>query len=184
MKNGNAFFQDDYKVSQRLTLNMGMRWEYDGNLSDKYGNAVNLWPSAMQAVPVPATTQYRLLRAFRCFQPEARTRDGWCLRTITGPCSRASSPAGTRSPRKNGIPKDDFSPRLGFAYQPTKGNRLVLRGGFGFFYDRVDGNLLVHSIEQSPPYAPTLDQPAQTNRSRRWPRRSSSTHSDSFPNVG
>ena len=65
---------------------------------------------------------------------------------------------------QNGIPKDDFSPRLGFAYQPTKSNRLVLRGGFGFFFDRVDGNLLVHSIEQSPPYAPTLDQPAQTNQ--------------------
>ena len=64
---------------------------------------------------------------------------------------------------KDGVPLDDFSPRIGFAYQPTKSNRLVFRGGMGFFYNRVDGNLLVHSIEQSPPYAPTLDQPAQTN---------------------
>jgi len=163
MKNGSAFFQDDFKVSQRLTLNMGLRWEYDGNLSDKYGNAVNLWPSAMLAVPVPSTTQTPT-PGIPLF-PTGGSYAGWVVPSnYTGPMFPGIISSGHTIATQNGIPLDDFSPRLGFAFQPTHNNRLVLRGGMGFFYDRIDGNLLVHSIEQSPPYAPTLDQPAQTNQ--------------------
>jgi hypothetical protein len=162
MKNGSGFYQDDFKASQRLTLNIGLRWEYDGNLSDKYGNAVNLWPNAMSAVPVPATTQVPT-PGIPLF-PTGGTYAGWVVPSnYTGPLFPGIISSGHTIATQNGVPWDDFSPRLGFAFQPTKSNRLVLRGGMGFFYDRIDGNLLVHSIEQSPPYAPTLDQPAQTN---------------------
>lgn len=163
MKNGSSFFQDDFKVSQRLTLNMGLRWEYDGNLSDKYGNAVNLWPSAMLAVPVPATTQTPT-PGIPLF-PTGGSYAGWVVPSnYTGPMFPGIINSGHKIATMNGTPLDDFAPRLGFAFLPTKSNKLVLRGGAGFFFDRVDGNLLVHAIEQSPPYAPTLDQPASTNQ--------------------
>ena len=34
----NAFVQDDFKISPRLTMNLGLRWDYNGQLHDKYGN--------------------------------------------------------------------------------------------------------------------------------------------------
>ena len=163
MKNGDAFFQDDYKLSPRLTLNMGLRWEYDGNLSDKYGNSVNLWPSAIGAVPVPSTTQ--LPTPGVPLFPAGGSYAGWVVTSnYKGPMFPGIVNSGHTIASQNGVPKDDFAPRLGFAWQPTSSNKLVLRGGFGFFYNRIDGNLLVHAIEQSPPYAPTLDQPASTNQ--------------------
>ena len=39
---------------------------------------------------------------------------------------------------QNDPPIDNFAPRVGFAWQPLASNRLVFRGGFGFFYDRQD----------------------------------------------
>jgi hypothetical protein len=169
MKNGNLFVQDDWKVSQRLTINLGLRWEYDGLLSDKYGNAVNMWPSQIATVPEPITTQVPALG--QPLFPAGGTYAGWVVPSnfSTSTYGQLSQWPGIISSGnlvsvKQGTPLDDFAPRVGFAWQPTGNNKLVVRGGLGYFYDRIDGNNIVHSIEQSPPYAPTLDQGASTNQ--------------------
>ena len=128
-----------------------------GNLSDKYGNLVNLWPSAIAAVPVPGDS------------PARGTYAGWVVPSnydtkTWGPLPPGIITSGHKIASRNEVPKNNFAPRLGFAWQPVRSSQFVLRGGAGFFYDRVPGNTIVHAVEQSPPYAPTLDQGASSNQ--------------------
>ena len=147
----NWFVQDDWKVNSRLTVNMGVRWEYDGTLADHYGNLTNVWPSLLQTVPIPPTTP----------QPSGASLVGYVV-----PNNYASHygapPAGVTTvngaaPSQNGIPKNNFGPRIGFAWRPLDTNRFVVRGGMGFFFDRVGSSKFVHAVEQGDPYALTLD---------------------------
>jgi hypothetical protein len=145
----NAFVQDDWKVNSRLTLNLGVRWEYDGMLGDKNGNLTNIWPSLLPALP-----------------PTSPQPSGAGLLGYVVPNNFVSHygqpPAGVTivsggNPTQNGIPHNNFAPRFGFAWQPTNNGKLVIRGGFGIFYDRVGSSDFVHAVEQGDPYALTLD---------------------------
>jgi len=160
-KNANLFVQDDIKLSQQLTVNVGVRWEYDGFMSDKYGNNTNVWLSQLATVNNPAS-----------FPTTAATGTyaGWVVPSNYSTSTYGPLPAGVLQTNsvfttKNGVPLGDFAPRLGLAWQPIAGNnKLVIRSGAGFFYDRVGGGVLVHGPEQAPPYAETLDQGASTNQ--------------------
>lgn len=145
------FVQDDFKVSQKLTLNLGLRWEYDGMYSDKYGNLTNLWVSQIESVPVP---------------PTGPTTAGAGLVGYVVPSNYLqhypAPPQGVlisnkTLPVQSGPPLNNYAPRIGFAFQPKTDGKLVVRGGFGMFYDRIGGGTFVHGLEQGYPYAITLD---------------------------
>jgi Carboxypeptidase regulatory-like domain len=146
----NAFVQDDFKVNSKFTLNVGVRWEYDGSLSDKYGNLTNLWTGQLQKVPTPP------------IGPNMGPNNlvGWVVPANYSTGTYGAVPAGVLQnsgnlPISSHVPLSNFAPRIGFADQIT--SKLVLRGGFGLFYDRVDVGALVHGLEQGPPYSGTAD---------------------------
>lgn len=150
-KNQTAFVQDDWKVSSRLTFNLGVRWEYDGTYTDKYGNLTNISVPLLGTVPVP---------------PTGPTTSGAGLVGYVVPNNYTAHyptpPAGVTisnrsEPVTSGPPLDNFAPRFGFAWQPTSNGKLVIRGGVGLFYDRIGGGTFVHGLEQGYPYAVTLD---------------------------
>jgi len=150
MTNMNSFFQDDWKVTSRLTLNLGVRWEHDGTLGDKYGNLTNLWPSEIATVPVPPTAPGTSREAFVGYVVPKNFLDHY------PPPPDGVRVHDTNFPSKNGIPWQGFGPRVGFAWTPTSNGRLALRGGFGIFYDRIGGDKFVHAVQEGKPYADTI----------------------------
>jgi len=147
MNNLSGFVQDDWKVSQRLTLNLGVRWEYMGAFSDRYGNLTNTWPSLIATVRVP---------------PTGPTTSGPGLVGMVVPDNNSPAnepvPDGVRRASNSSSidghpPYTNFAPRVGFAWQMTSKGNLVLRGGFGLFYDRVWAGSFIQGLQEGSPYA-------------------------------
>ncbi len=148
-----AFVQDDFKLFPRLTLNLGLRWEFDGNVSDPGGSNSSMWLSLIGAQnPIPGTT------------PATGSLVGWVVPNN----ATEALPAGvTRANQKiisrNHTPLNNFAPRFGFAWQPTSSDHLVLRGGVGYFYDRIAGDPLVHSFIENAPFGVSMGGTTVTN---------------------
>ncbi len=146
-----GFVQDDWKVNSQLTINLGVRWEYDEMLADTDGNLTNIWPSLMQGV-TPPTTPIPTRNALLGYVVPNNFAAHY------GAPPAGVTTVGTPAPTQNGTPWNNFGPRFGFAWQPIKNGKLVVRGGIGFFYDRVGSSKFVHAVEQGDPYAVTLDE--------------------------
>ena len=149
-----AFVQDDIKVTPRLTLNVGLRFEYDGYPSERAGKNVNVVPSLLQAGPPP-------LVAAPC-PPFPASCPGSSLAGFTVPSNWPGAvPAGVVKldhsyVTQSKTPRNNFAPRVGFAWQPLATNRFVVRGGVGIFYDLIAGENFIHGVLQSVPYAVTV----------------------------
>src|SRR5262249_8470570 len=118
-----AFYaQDDYKVTSKLTLNLGLRWDANIHLLvDQTKNRTMLILKQLDNARAQAITSNDL----------DRTTPGW----------------------------KEFQPRIGFAYDPMGKGDLVIRGGYGIFYDQIFQNLTLFSTQQTNPtiYQTVLD---------------------------
>jgi hypothetical protein len=139
---GSAFVQDDFKFTPRLTVNMGLRWDYFGYVTNTDGNWSGVWSSLVNTQPFPGSS------------PATGSLAGFVVPSnFAGPV-----PAGVYQNSGNYLtrrrpPLTNFAPRLGFAWQPLSTNRWVIRGGGGIFYDRPPGTILNLSGQGAPPFA-------------------------------
>jgi hypothetical protein len=173
LNNENLYVLDDWKVSSRLTINVGLRWEYDGLLSDKYGRLSQVWlnrmapnadiPDAFSATNPIGIQQYVVPSNFAAH---------------FGPPPTGVLTANNRNSVEGHAPYSDFAPRFGFAWQPLSGGKLVVRGGAGIFYDREGLDRLVHAFEQGYPYAATYDYGFES------PRWTQATLARPYPVIG
>jgi len=150
LPNSNAFVQDDWKVSSKLTINVGVRWEYDGTFTEKYANLTNTWPSQLAPNSEVPTTAAGLPANFAGWV----TAGNYLAHYPQPPAGVLINKSGTGA-IKDRPPLSNFGPRVGYAYQLT--DKLVIRGGAGIFYDRIGADRFVHAVEQGNPYAETLD---------------------------
>jgi hypothetical protein len=99
------YLQDDWKVSHRLTVNIGLRWDKDYNMVG--GSAVKNSRTFQELVAAAPYNPY--IANYVKKQP--------------------------------GDDNNDFSPRIGFAYDLTGSGRFLLRGGYGLYYGNVFQNI-------------------------------------------
>jgi hypothetical protein len=145
------YAQDDYKIRRNLTLNLGLRWEYDGWPTDAGGVFTNF---TRQAAGIVDTGSFFLNNPFG-------TLAGYVVQSnynraiygnLTGQNGTTGIVVNNNKTLLPNAPLDDFSPRLGLAWQPV--DKLVVRAGYGVFFDRVYGNLVGDNIlGNMPPYA-------------------------------
>jgi hypothetical protein len=139
-----AYVQDDFKVSNRLTLNIGLRYEYSPWLSGYRGQVGTFDPSSPRPIIVASENEQIDLGA-----------------QFSGPTTYGLFQNYIQTSSQAGLPlsitetdRTQLGPRVGFAWRPL-GESTVLRGGYGLFYEqegsdgRVNNNMPPFRLDQT-----------------------------------
>ena len=121
------YVQDDWKVNDKLTLNLGLRYEFIATPYEEQNGFI--WPDFSAPGGALYIANAKTAAAYGGVNP---------LAPSTG--LYVPSPGGERGPGP--APKDDFAPRLGFAYRLFGDDKTVLRGGFGKYFDTIEDDEL------------------------------------------
>jgi hypothetical protein len=154
-----GYAMDNWRIQPKLTLNIGIRYDALPHVYEKNNQVGNFVPTLFN----PADAQ------------SPNPADGSLNPTGPGFSSPFGTPfylngiglAGVGFPRS--LVKNDFGtwqPRVGFAYDLNGDGKTVIRGGFGLFFERVQGND-IYDLDTTPPFAyqPSANQVYFTNPS-------------------
>ncbi len=117
------FLQDDFKLTRRLTLSYGLRYEYNDPVREKTGNMYSFDLASGSVVVPNAQARSRFSPYFPAAIPVKLATD-------------LGLDSSLRKPDRN-----NFAPRFGFSYQLDRSARTVLRGGFGIYYAHYSGDV-------------------------------------------
>ncbi|HUS04668.1 MAG TPA: TonB-dependent receptor [Bryobacteraceae bacterium] len=143
-----VFIQDDLKLTSRLTVNLGLRYEYETPVTERYNRSVAHF-AFDQASPIAAQAQANYARNQI---PELAVSQF----KVMGGLNFAGADGNPRTYWKSD--KLDFMPRFGLTYQLFQ--RTTVRGGYGVFFDTVGVNKtggLQTGFSQATPIQPSLD---------------------------
>ncbi len=118
------YAQDSWRVANRLTVNLGLRYEYFGTQHNTDPNLdSNFYPSNNA-------------------NPYLAIQEGQVFTTPKSPIGKLWA---------NDL--NNFAPRIGFAWDPTGSRKYSVRGGYGMSYERNFGNVTFNVIQNPPNYA-------------------------------
>ncbi|HEY1679996.1 MAG TPA: TonB-dependent receptor [Candidatus Sulfotelmatobacter sp.] len=134
-KSADGYIQDDYKITRRLTFNVGVRYEHIGDLGVANGLGGNVDLAHVNPTP-----------------PAAGSLQGFVVASnYVGP---KPLPAGVEQGKNtfgfNGELQDVWNPRLGFAWLIPGTDRFLLRGGAGAYHTTPTGQMNLQMCASSP----------------------------------
>ena len=110
-----GYFQDDWRLSRKLVVNLGVRWDFETGTEESHGLITNFDLNAR--APVQPNSAVAIDQFTRQLSPNLGNVKG-LLSFVNGPQSKTS--------------KNRFAPRIGFAYSIN--DKTTFRGGYGLFY--------------------------------------------------
>jgi hypothetical protein len=156
-----AYVQDNWRVNNRLTLNLGLRWDGIPHTYEANELSSNFYPNLYN----PANAATFDSNGHICSKNSVPT-PGFCTSGPSPGLVTSTNPIlggyqfylnGIGTGGKNGIPKglvnnswNNWGPRLGFAYDLTGQGKTVIRGGFGMMYERIQGNDMYNGAVNPP----------------------------------
>ncbi len=132
------YVTDDWRISQRFQISIGVRWDWFGRPYEKEGRFTNFDPSLLTNPDDP--------------------RPGFILPANASQTGfnaiDASMPGITKAGNNhtlNGEDLNNFAPRFGFSFDPFQNGKTVIRGGYGIFYDRPSASF-INTVYSNHPY--------------------------------
>ena len=139
--NYSAFVDDTWKVTPKLTISVGLRYEFTPPFYNTLGNLVSVYLPHLDFQPHAPLTDYpSFIRQGTCSNPYAGINITWPQ--IAFACSN-----GRETPQLMQTQYANFAPRFGIAYSPD--SKWVIRAGFGTFYNQDIGNAVFDMARQT-----------------------------------
>jgi hypothetical protein len=137
-----GFFQDDWKVSRKLTLNLGLRYELDLPAYETRGAMSTFDPALYEPRREVDAGGNPIGPPIGGFVQAGNVIPEYDLPEVPNVSKRLL----------NSVDPNNFAPRIGFAYSPFASGRLVLRGGYGIYYSRPSNAYIGTAINAPPMY--------------------------------
>jgi hypothetical protein len=152
-----AYIQDNWRATSRLTLNLGLRWDAIPHTYEANNNQSNFYPNLYNPADAATFVPGSKFGQISATSPGLGTSP---ISTLQGYQFYLN---GMSTGGHNGIPKGlannawwNFGPRIGFAYDLRGNGKTVIRGGYGLMYERIQGNDMYNGAT-NPPFGYSLN---------------------------
>ncbi|HEV2273166.1 MAG TPA: carboxypeptidase-like regulatory domain-containing protein, partial [Acidobacteriaceae bacterium] len=146
-----TYFQDDLKLTPKLTLNLGLRWDYFSPINETNGGQANFVqsgpPNNAPTFLIPASGKDLRTLSSTANTPSLNGHGFLDLLAKDGISLESTNKYGQGLVQTQ---KNNFAPRVGFAYEAT--SKLVVRGGFGFFFNSFENQGYGPNIGENYPF--------------------------------